>query len=376
MFYGRDEFIGTVAQSLLDADSKQVIIYGQKRSGKSSVLYHLKKKLEEHNKTFCVLFSLGDIIENLSSSTFYFKILSSIEEELENLKLQNQDCPQYISPTFKEFKEHPNPSDLFRKQMVLFKRECQKNKCWVNKKIIIMIDEFTYLYTAIRKGTTSDTIMKQWKAVTQNENAKFSVVLIGQDVVPTFKNEDYAKNAFGVIQDIRLTYLLKEDAIKLIEEPCWDKEANSSRFIGKAIDTIIDYTSCNPYYIQIFCSRLIDFMNRKKIPKATQADIQDVGYSFTKGEHALTADKFDNLLKAGEKYDFQEIPTEDSVRILRMIANGSKNIGYCPREYINLGNLEYEEKILKDLTNREVLFKKENNYKIQVKLFQEWLLNH
>ena len=54
--------------------------------------------------------------------------------------------------------------------------------------------------------------MKQWKAVTQNERAQFSVVLVGQDVVPSFKNEDYAKNAFGVIEDIRLTYLNEEPA--------------------------------------------------------------------------------------------------------------------------------------------------------------------
>lgn len=376
MFYGREEFIETISKALLNADSKQVIIYGQKRSGKSSVLFHLKKRLEESNQTFCVLFSLGLIIDNLTSSTFYYKILSSIEEELENLRYMGSPVPRFECPKSSDFDNHQNPADLFRKIISSFKKECKLTEGWNEKKLIVMIDEFTYLYTAIRKGTTSDSILKQWKAITQNENAKFSVVLVGQDVVPTFKNEEYAKNAFGVIQDIRLTYLAREDAIKLIEEPIWDTKLKSNRFIGDAIASIIDYTSCNPYYIQIFCARLVDYLNRKKITKATEADIKEVADSFINGEQALTADKFDNLLKAGEKYDFQEIPPEDSVRVLRKIANGAKNIGYCPREYITINNPEYEEKILKDLTNREVLEKKENNYKIQVKLFQEWLLKH
>ncbi|MCX7998159.1 MAG: ATP-binding protein [Leptospiraceae bacterium] len=45
MFYGRDEFIESRIQALLNSDSKQIIIYGQKRSGKSSVLNHLNSRV-------------------------------------------------------------------------------------------------------------------------------------------------------------------------------------------------------------------------------------------------------------------------------------------------------------------------------------------
>ena len=51
MFYGRNEFIERITHAIIQADSKQVVIYGQKRSGKSSVLYHLKKSLENTNQT-------------------------------------------------------------------------------------------------------------------------------------------------------------------------------------------------------------------------------------------------------------------------------------------------------------------------------------
>ena len=54
MFYGRDVFISDVAKSILNSPSKQIIIYGQKRCGKTSVMLHLKKTLMETNRLFCI----------------------------------------------------------------------------------------------------------------------------------------------------------------------------------------------------------------------------------------------------------------------------------------------------------------------------------
>lgn len=374
MFYGRNEFIERITQAIIQADSKQVVIYGQKRSGKSSVLYHLKKALENTNKTFCISFSLGDVYETLSSSTFFYKILSLIEEELENISFEHKEVPVYKCPSYSEFKENPNPADLFRKEIRIFKRTCSLMDSWKDKKLVIMIDEFTYLFTAIKTNKVSDAIMKQWKAITQNKDSMFSSVLVGQDVFPMFKDE--FPNEFGVTQDERLTYLSKNDALRLIEEPIGKTKSNRNRFIGDSLDTIIEYTSCNPYYIQIFCARLVSEMNRKKYIEITSADVKEIADSFINGGQALTDDKFDNLLNAGEKHDIQRIPQDHSKAILRKIAMNAMNIGFCLREQISIGNPEYEDEILKDLVKREVLEQKGDSFKIQVKLFQEWLLKH
>jgi cold shock CspA family protein len=380
MFFGRDEFISNVAKSIIESEAKQVIIYGQKRCGKSSVLIHLKSKLQGTGKAFCVFFSLGDIIQNLSESSFYHKILSAIQDELDDMSFRGfTDLPQVNFPSATSFRNEDtdNPLNTFIKYMTLFKRACLKIPGWENKKLVVMIDEFTYLYTEIKKNVISNSIMKQWKAVTQNERAKFSVVLVGQDVVPSFKKEDYARNAFGVIQDIRLTYLSDAPARELIEKPILDENGNT-RYIGNAVSRIIDYTSRNPYYIQIFCARLVDYMNSNKSIMVTEADVNEVAKSFVNGDQALEEDKFDNLIRAGETEDFQEYPEEEILAILRQISINSKNIGYCSIDDIDvLSNREREKQILKHLVDREVLEQKgDNNYKIQVKLFQEWLLNH
>ena len=379
MFYGRDVFISDVAKSILNSPSKQIIIYGQKRCGKSSVMLHLKEKLMETKRMFCVFFSMGDIINKLNEASFYYKILSSIKNEIEIIDFDGGVIPEFEIPNYSDFKKEDkdNPLNTFTKYMIKFKLSCKNTEGWQEKNLVVMIDEFTYLYTEIKKGNISPSIMKQWKAVTQNPDAQFSVVLVGQDVVPSFKKEEYASNAFGVIQDIRLTYLDEQPARELIEKPILETNGES-RYIGNAVTRILDYTSRNPYYIQIFCARLVDYMNRNKSIKVTEADVNEVAHSFVIGDQALDIGKFDNLIRAGESEDLQEVPEAEIIAVLKQIAIGTKNITYCKRADISTDYGEEEENIvLQHLIDREVLEKKGNdNYKIQVKLFQEWLLNH
>ena len=379
MFYGRETEIENIVDAIIKSPSKQIIIYGQKRSGKSSVMLHLKQSLLDTGKTFCVFFSLGEILNNLNEASFYYKILDSIKQELEFIEMSGEQVPKYDIPPVKEFKteDEENPLNTFTKYMIKFKMSCKQTEGWENKNLVVMIDEFTYLYSGIKNGSISSSIMKQWKAVTQNERAQFSVVLVGQDVVPSFKKEDYARNAFGVIQDMRLTYLKEESARALIEKPILDEDGHS-RYIGNAVSKIIEWTSRNPYYIQIFCSRLVDFMNNNKSISVTEADVSDVARSFVDGSDALEEDKFDNLIRAGESEDLQEYAEADILDVLHQIALRAKNIGYCNRADIDVfTDKEKEDAIINDLCNREVLeTKSDNNYKIQVKLFQEWLLKH
>lgn len=376
MFYGREEFIAGIANTIINSPSKHYIIYGQKRCGKSSVLAHLKKKLLDTGQTFCISFSLGEIIGNLTEAAFYHKILSAIESELD---FEEGRVPSFSFPNPEDFKSEnkDNPVSTFIKYMRIFKHACKQTPGWENKKLVVMIDEFTYLYTEIKDGRISPSVMKQWKAVAEDEWAQFSAVLVGQDVVPSFKNEDYAKNAFEVIEPIRLTYLQEEPARALIEQPILD-EHGKSRYIDNAVAKIMEYTSRNPYYIQIFCSRLVDYMNRNKSISVTEADVIDVANSFISGSEALEQTTFDNLIRAGEKEDQQEFPEAEVLKVLRQIASNSRIIGFCNLNDINaLADKGREEAILKQLVEREVLeLRGENNYKIQVKLFQEWLLNH
>lgn len=370
MFYGRNEFIDNIKNSILESSSKCVIIYGQKRSGKSSVLFHLKKQLNQSADAFCISFSLGEIVEDLSAQTFYYKVLSEIEDSLESITSEGNTKPKFTAPTLSELKEAP--SLIFNDYMKNFRKECSATIGWENKNLVLLIDEFTYIYTAIQKGFLSDQFMKTWKSFV--EKSFFTSILIGQDIMPKFKMA--YQNEFGIAEDKRLSYLSKEDAIKLIEEPIWDKKRNRSRYLGKAMDLILDYTSSNPYYIQIFCARLVEYMNSQKTISVTEADVYDVAQTFIRGEQSLSPDKFDNLITAGDA-DIEAFNPQDILKALKEIAFASKNLDSCSRESIKLGDKEKEEQILLDLKTREVISCPQPGfYKIKVRLFKEWLLNN
>ncbi|KAA0240234.1 MAG: hypothetical protein EDM72_13060, partial [Chlorobiota bacterium] len=311
MFFGRDLLIEEICNSLTSQKTnKCVIIRGQKRSGKSSLLYHLKEALRKTGNFVCIHFSLG-LAEEINSATFYWQILNGISEFVQDC--EEEDKPSYVAPKLSELRE--NSSIIFYEQLRDLLREFEATENWRSKKLLLMIDEFTYIYSAIQRGRMSSEFMKTWKSLL--EKGLFSAVLVGQDVMPKFKAK--FPNEFGVTEDRRLTYLDPQDAEQLIVKPIWDTENKRSRFIGKAIEKILDYTSSNPYYIQIFCARLVDFMNDFKQIVVTEADIDEVAKSFTEGLQSMAIDKFDNLLNAGDA-DLEAIPQEDTLNILRQIA--------------------------------------------------------
>ena len=403
MFYGHKNYISGIVSAILDSESKQVIIYGQKRSGKSSVLNRVKQDLENEG-AFCVLFSMGKIVRKISEFSFYYKILKTIKDELVLLSMDGEQVPEFNIPTKNEFilEDEDNPVETFSKYMRLFKLACKKTEGWKNRRLVVMIDEFTYMYGAIKMNSISNTIMQQWKAVTQDPFTQFSSVLVGQDVVPAFKNEPYARNPFGVIEDLRLTYLDPSDAYKLIVNPILNNN-NESRYVGEAANLIMDYTACNPYYIQIFCANLVDYINEKKYKSITEADVTDVANQLTSGVQALDHAKFENLLNARETEEDTEsikegseideaimiYKDEDVETVLRAIAKASENKSYANRSDLRTClNIDLEDGIIKQLYSRDVIELKEKYQdeithkekyrflKIKVRLYKEWLLKH
>ena len=115
-------------------------------------------------------------------------------------------------------------------------------------------------------------------------------------------------------------------------------------------------------------------MNSQKAISVTETDVEDVAQTLYKGEKALTIKYFDNLITAGDA-DINAFNLEDILKALKEIARASKNLNSCSRDSINFDTKEKEEQILLDLKTREVISSSTPNfYKINVRLFKEWLL--
>lgn len=379
MFYGRDELIANVAK-VLDSSrsqSKCVVIYGQKRAGKSSILYHLKERLKSKDDLLVLdIGNVGAIIDGHSVVPFLYQILWTILRELRNAiedKLSEGKSSLDISfPTDMEFYQHPSPLVLFREVFERFRRVTTKFSDWRGVRVVILIDEFSYIYGYILNGMIPETFMKNWKALLQDNF--FNAVLVGQDVMPKFKQR--FPNEFGTIQDERVTYLRREDASRLIDEPIRiGGRSGESRYRERAIERILELTAGSPFYIQILCNRLVEYMNRKRASLVTEADVEQVKDELISGVNALGKDKFDNLINSGDTSQ-EAISDEDILKVLIEIAKNSQT-GPCSRSNIACETSISVDEILEDLVRRDVIERERGQYySIRVRLFREWLLVH
>jgi len=379
MFYGRDELIANVAKALdtSRAQSKCVVIYGQKRAGKSSILYHLKERLKSKEDLLVLdIGNIGAILDEHSTVPFLYQILWAILKELRNSiedKLsEGKNSLNIMFPTDIEFYQHPSPLVLFREIFERFRRATTKFSDWKGMRVVLLIDEFSYIYGYILNGMIPEAFMKNWKALLQDNF--FNAVMVGQDVMPKFKQR--FPNEFGTTQDERVTYLRKEDANRLIDEPIRiGGRLGESRYRERAIEQILKLTAGSPFYIQILCNRLVEYMNRKRASLVTEADVEQVKDELISGVNALGKDKFDNLINSGDTSQ-EAISDEDTLKVLIAIAENSRT-GPCSRSNIACETSIPVDEILEDLVRRDVIERERGQYySIRVGLFREWLLAH
>ena len=367
MFFGRSEFLSRLETSLRSrAGRKSIVMFGQKRAGKSSIIEHLRRRLAESADVLPVSFSLQEIVSDLSEAALLHRIVHGISEVLEDLRLEGRDVPELSPPRIEEM--HQNATLRFHQVMSGLVRTMSRRSSGLH--IVLLIDEFTEIFKAIRNERIPREFMKAWKAII--EKGYFSSVLVGQDIMPAFKAA--FPNEFGVTEDIRVTYLDEAAARALVQEPIGE-----ARFAGDAVRRLLDLTANSPYYTMMFCARLVDYMNATRSMVVTAADIFTVknhmllGDDRRQDDRRLTADKFDNLLVAGDGVQDSGIDPDDTQIVCAAIARTGGE-GWCARESMS-GMFEPAEldTLLSDLEDRDVVERKGTAYRLRVGLFRDWL---
>ncbi|MDE0012290.1 MAG: tetratricopeptide repeat protein [Candidatus Poribacteria bacterium] len=379
MFFGREELIQNIAQAIRESrtQSKSVMVFGQKRSGKSSVLYHLKESLREDTELLILdLGNMSTLLDQHAQTSLLHQFLNGILRALERaIQRKQRDGLSSLELAIpgREFYDHPAPLQLFEDTFVRLKdltADQTGQEDWRGVRVVLLIDEFQYIYEPIIKGEIPDLFMQNWKALLQANY--FSAVLVGQDVMQKFKLR--FPNEFGTMQDERVTYLKEEDARELIDEPIRiGGRQGDSRYREQAIERILDLTAGSPFYIQIICNRLVDYMNVKRAGLVTEADVEQVKNELIHDVNALGLDKFDNLINSGDTSP-DAISDEDALKILKTIADNSNRTDPCHRDKIVCETNLPIDTILDDLVNRDVVKRRDQSYQIQVGLFKEWFV--
>lgn len=368
MFYGRDNILSELERLIHESWNSQIAIYGQKRSGKSSLINVLISKLKTQPNFACVKCSLQSFKDTCSSNGEQSLAKWLLRKLAEEIGRQNKHLRPYLGAKdhMQFFNASDDPFEAFEK-FLLHIRNIPDLK---NLHIVVFIDEFTYLYQSIKDGKTDNNFMRRWKALVETPGIRLQSVVIAQDTLPLFMKESYAANAFGIFNPMLLTYLSKEESRQLMTDPIKELKYHSG-----CEDIIYHYTSGSPLFTQIFCSRMVDHLNRKGSSYViTRQEIEEVLRSLCSGIERLEDKSFECLYVEPDGSDY--LP-ENNQAILKAIAVNTRAGGSCKPEAIESGlSLEQTVDILSNLCSRRVLsLDKNGGYSINVQLYKRWLLN-
>ena len=362
MFFGRNKLMSDIQEAIFKGTKNQIAIYGQKRSGKSSLLNQIKGKLEsdESHSVICGKFNLQGLPADELNPVRW--ILKSIAESLLPGIRKHGFNKSTVSTFFTEepdaftalgdFIEHINTIDELK-----------------DSHFVIFIDEFTYLYQLIKNKKVNEDFMRRWIALIEKPGINLQAIVAAQDTLPHFMNESYASNCFNKFSKEPLSYLNKEEALQLIKNPIKDVI-----FHNHSDELIYDYTSGSAFFTQIFCTRLVDYLNSEKSNVVGKEEIGIVAERLCTGTHRLEESTFECLTKEADGSDFNE---HDNKRVLKAIAEHTRAGGYVNIEDLHIDFPQEKLKsVLDNLYDRRVISRQDKGYSINVKLFVKWILNN
>lgn len=365
MFYGRNKLISDIQEAIFKGTKNQIAIYGQKRSGKSSLLNQIKGKLEsdESHSVICGKFNLQGLPADELNPVRW--ILKSIAESLLPGIRKHGIFELNKSIILNFFTEE---SDAF-KALGDFVEHINTIEALKDFHFVIFIDEFTHLYQLIKDKKVDEDFMRRWIALIEMPGINLQAIVAAQDTLPHFMNESYASNCFNKFSKEPLSYLTKEEALQLIKEPIKDV-----MFHNHSDELIYGYTSGSAFFTQIFCTKLVDYLNTEKSNVVGKEEVEMVAERLCTGTHRLEKSTFECLTKEADGSDYNEA---DNIRVLKAIAEHTRAGGYVNMEDLHVDFApEKLKSILGNLDDRRVISRKDKGYSINVKLFVKWLLNN
>jgi tetratricopeptide (TPR) repeat protein len=226
-FFGRQDIFREVMQVLRQRGSNAIVLYGQRRIGKTTVLLQLEKQLAREREFTPVYFDLQD------------KSAKSLAEVLYMLSKQ---ISEVIGHTNAKESDFDRTGDYF---YTVFLPEIAEKVA--SNGLVLLFDEFDVLDSPMRTQASEAFFpyLRQW--MTDVQKVKF-VLVIGR------RPEDLSvrtMSAFKGIQSTRVSFLSEKDAEDVVRQP---EKDGSLKWDETAIRRIIDLTHGHPYFTQLLCS--------------------------------------------------------------------------------------------------------------------------
>lgn len=389
IFYGRDELIEELIATMRREDGRfnygqGILLYGQTRSGKSSVRHIFKKRVADREPK-AVLVDIGNISDikeeagSLFMLSFYQKIVDALDQEIRtrHTDLKAMQIVEGIESPINRMLDRPEMAGMLcRRYLVQLKDLLERS----GKMIVLIIDEFSAIHDAIKAGSLEESFMQTWKSML--ENSGIFAVCFGQDDTPLFALAN--QNAFGRMVQKKVTYLEELYAKQLMSDPIRIEGPDGSpksRYTEDACNELYSLTAGSTFLTVKVCSLLVDYLNDQGAEIVTPGILSNfLSSKVFKGNECLNETDFEPQIGDRADKSLEDMNRQLLLDIARRSqANGWAEVRMLPKEYQDIyqdkPRTRRTEALLQRLYDRDVIDLEEGSRcRIKVGLLTKLLL--
>jgi tetratricopeptide (TPR) repeat protein len=254
MFFGRQRLLNRLLNVL---HHNSLMITGERRIGKTTFLYHLKKVLEADLTGDYQFFPVLIDLQGVPETSFFPALMSDIADGFA-LSPATREALRF-RPGMERYDGRDFGHDL---QRVLAELKTRTRR---QVKLCLLIDEVDVL------NEYSESVNQRLRSIfmkTFSEN--LVAVMSGVGIKRTWKSE--VSPWYNFFDEVELSAFSREEAEELVKTPV----AGFFTYEPAAIERILDLSGQKPYLVQKFCIHAVNRMLEQGRTVITRADVEAV----------------------------------------------------------------------------------------------------
>ncbi|MFM7408730.1 MAG: ATP-binding protein [Cuspidothrix sp.] len=252
LFFGRESLFSSL-QDDLKHNRNIILLHGQRRSGKSSVIKNIPYQLSDLHEFVFVTFNLEYYSQESLS-----RILAELAKEIiSDLSL---DYESINLPGITELELEP---EIFSDQFLP-----QVYQALKNKRLVFLIDEFDALLNSNNPELLQQVYQYYQSLIVNFRKKLFLILLIEQKSV----NHPTISKIFKDVPIREIGLLDKNNTKKLIIEPA----KNILEYEEDAIEEIFNLSAGHPYFIQAICFTIFGRARENDHWKVNKEDVESI----------------------------------------------------------------------------------------------------
>jgi len=266
MFYGRQKLLARILNVL---HHNSLMITGERRIGKTTLLYQLKKALEADDTTEYRFFPVFIDLQGVDENVFFHSVMADVIETLQPAA-DTMPALRYRAEEEAGYEGREFSHDLQRIVEDLKRRTPKKVK------LALLIDEVDVL------NAFSERINQRLRSIFMKTFSEHLVAIMsGVGVKRIWTSE--GSPWYNFFDEIELLPFSREEAEALIRQPV----EGYFRWDADAVDAVLRWSGGKPYLVQKVCIHAVNHMLEEGRTTVTAADVEaarEMARTFTEDE--------------------------------------------------------------------------------------------